>query len=532
MVKKIFSLLSVIVVGVFIAFPLFHPGFYPTHDGEYHIIRFYEFFKVLQDGVIYPRWAPDLNNGFGLPLFSFVYPLPNYIASFFHIFGLSFIDSFKMSMIIGLILSGIFFYLWVREFVSEKSSIVASIFFMSAPYHILDIIIRGSIGEVWALAFFPGFLWAITRYKKNTSNKNFALSVIFLSLTIISHNILGLMFFSFSIVYAVWLGCFSIKNMVKTVGIYGLSLGITAVFWLPALLEKKYVTGLELYDIKSNFVDLYQLIVPSWGSGFFNSPVNPMSVQIGVANILIVILSLCLAAYHKQYRREIVFFVVAFFCLILLMLPVSDLVWRYVPLMNFFQFPWRLLSLVIVTTSFLSGIVTEIIKPKWILYVLGALPILLAIGYNTPAYYFDRNDEYYISRGNFIHGTNSPGDYFNTIWIKSKEIFTSRIATASGVVISNVGIKSQSYTFDISTQNQTNLIVNTAYFPGWTAYIDEHEENVEISEKGLILIAIPEGKHFMRILFSDTLTRQMAALLSLTSLCLLCVISTRKAVLQ
>ncbi len=63
------------------SFPLLHSGLFPTHDGEYHVIRFYEFDKVLRDGNLYPRWAPDLNNGYGVPLFNYVYPLPNYFSS-------------------------------------------------------------------------------------------------------------------------------------------------------------------------------------------------------------------------------------------------------------------------------------------------------------------------------------------------------------------------------------------------------------------------------------------------------------------
>ncbi|MEK7073761.1 MAG: hypothetical protein AAB960_00340, partial [Patescibacteria group bacterium] len=60
--------------------PLFGSRFIPTHDGEYHIIRFWQFFTGLASGQWFPRWAPDLNNGLGIPLFTFNYPFPSYIG--------------------------------------------------------------------------------------------------------------------------------------------------------------------------------------------------------------------------------------------------------------------------------------------------------------------------------------------------------------------------------------------------------------------------------------------------------------------
>ncbi|HYK09059.1 MAG TPA: hypothetical protein VEW42_06190, partial [Candidatus Eisenbacteria bacterium] len=87
-----------IAMALLATWPLFHAGLMPTHDGEYHLIRFYEFDKILREGILYPRWAPDLLYGYGIPLFTYIYPLPNYVASFLHLFGASFLDSVKLNM--------------------------------------------------------------------------------------------------------------------------------------------------------------------------------------------------------------------------------------------------------------------------------------------------------------------------------------------------------------------------------------------------------------------------------------------------
>src|SRR3989338_1418426 len=185
MKNKLKLLLQIIVVvffGIIAGFSLLHKGLPPTHDGEYHVIRFYEFDKVLRSGSWYPRWAPDLNKEYGIPLFNYVYPLPNYMASFIHVFGFNFIDSFKAEVFLGILTGAIFFYLWARQFWGNLGGVVSSVFYTFSPYHFVDIYIRGSVGEVWALGFFPAFLWAYTRFVKSKRKVFLMFSSIFLAI--------------------------------------------------------------------------------------------------------------------------------------------------------------------------------------------------------------------------------------------------------------------------------------------------------------------------------------------------------------
>ena len=84
---KIILITLVFVVAVLWAsLPLFGKAYIPTQDGEYHIIRIVEFARMLGRGYIVPRWAPDMNSGYGIPIFNYQYPLPNYIGSFVRLF--------------------------------------------------------------------------------------------------------------------------------------------------------------------------------------------------------------------------------------------------------------------------------------------------------------------------------------------------------------------------------------------------------------------------------------------------------------
>jgi uncharacterized membrane protein len=531
-------IIIVFAFGVLSGFNLLHQGLPPTHDGEYHVVRFYEFDQVLRSGVLYPRWAPDLNYGYGIPLFNYVYPLPNYASSILHFFGLSFIDSFKAGLFIAVLLASIFFYLWAKIFFGEKGGLTGAFFYLFSPYLFVDIFVRGSVGEAWAIAFFPAFLWAITKLILRGDKKFFVLSIVFLSLVIFSHNILAIMFFPFAIFYSIFiiyvLGNKNIKKILPVALVFVLSLGLSSIFWLPAILETKYVVGLQVYDYTRNFPEIYQLIFPSWGSGFFGGGLtNEMSTQIGVANLTGVVLSIFALFKLKkknQNKKIIAFFLAFFFLVVFLMLKQSIPIWENVPFMNYFQFPWRLLSLTMLICAFLTAGVSSLIKSKIFVFVLMLLAFVLTINYNRPAYYIDRNDDYYISRPNFMDGTNSIGNSFNTIWFKAeKERSKQKISLNNDRKAEAISLAPTSYSFNLTSSQSSALIINTAYFPGWQAKIDGKSTPVGISDKGLIQINVPDGrKHLIKLAYAGTNAQMIAFGIVLISLALTIIISTKK----
>ena len=88
-----------ILILLLSALPLLNlltPGLPVTHDGIDHVARIANFYKNLEEGILIPRWAGNLNWGFGHPILMFLYPLPSYATSFFHFLGLNLIDSFKL----------------------------------------------------------------------------------------------------------------------------------------------------------------------------------------------------------------------------------------------------------------------------------------------------------------------------------------------------------------------------------------------------------------------------------------------------
>jgi len=506
--KKYLPLIILIILTLFAVWPLLKEGFVPTHDGEYHLIRFWQFDKNIRDAKFFPRWAPDLDNGFGVPLFSFFYPLPNYAAEIFHIFGFNLIDSLKFSLALAFFLSGLFFYLGLKEKFNSWPALVGAVFYLYAPYHFLDLYVRGSVGEVWALVWLPAVLWA-------WGKKQLVLASVFFAFLILSHNILALVFSVFLLSYMLVCGHTSDCQLhsgrvhANTPGAsLVLGLGLSAYFWLPALVEKKFVRGLEIIDYADHFPDFFQLIFPSWGTGFSVSGImDGMSFQIGLAHWLVVLISLLLLWKQRKYSRQILFFLSWFFLLCFLMLENSLFVWQVLPLMHYLQYPWRLLALIIVITSFLAGWLAQRLRRP----VLILLLILIVLGFNwrysRPIIYPARTDDFYLDNPDWTQGTATLANSFNTIWAKEHQSFAERL----------------------ESQENGRLRVNINYYPGWSVFGgDGQKKEIKLEPDGAFSVLSDKDNHQINVRFTETPFRLFANGISIVSFLVLVLLIFKK----
>jgi len=509
-------------------------GIPPTHDGEYHVLRFQQFYKVLSEGTLYPRWAPDFNNGYGIPLFNYVYPLPNYAASFFHFLGFGFIDSFKLNMIAATLFGAVFMFLWVRDYFGQWGGLVSSVFYSFSPYHLLDIYVRGSVGEVWSLAFAPGLLWAYTRYFQTKKISYYSLSVIFLAFLIFSHNILALVFFVFFLAYTFFLisvskskkNVFSL-NLRNLCLIIALGLGISSIFWLPAIIETGYVIGLQVFNPAQHFPKLHSLIYSSWGYGFSGKNVtDQMSFQIGLANLAVAGISLISLFFLKE-KKLIIFFLVSLFITVFLITPFSSFLWKNIPFIAYIQFPWRFLSLVILICSFLAGLLIseKVLKSNTHRMILAIILILfsiiLSLNYIKAPFYHPRDDSYYFSRRNFTDGTNSPGNTFNTINFNPSLKKTVSRLSSKNTKIQIFKNKSTTIEAFVEAQKKEKILVNIAYFPGWEVFVNNKKVPINVTAGGLFEFEVPLGDSKILVELKNTRVRLISVILTIFSSSLL-----------
>ncbi len=136
---KLFFPLLLLFLSIIPLVDLFHPGLPITHDGQDHVARIANFYTNLQEGNIVPRWAGNLNWGYGHPILMFLYPLPSYIASLTHLVGFSFVDSVKIVFGASFVLSSLFMYLWLSDFMTKEAALGGGLLYIFAPYRFVDL---------------------------------------------------------------------------------------------------------------------------------------------------------------------------------------------------------------------------------------------------------------------------------------------------------------------------------------------------------------------------------------------------------
>lgn len=509
--EKLLLLLILILIPVFYAIlPLFGPRFLPTHDGEYHIIRFHEFYTMLQAGNWFPRWAPGLNSGYGVPIFNFHYPFPNYIGSLFHLIGASFVDSFKLTEALAYISAIISCFFWLKKLFTPRAAVVGTILSAFTPYWFVDLYIRGSVGEVWAVTWFFVLLAAV-------EHRNRWAYMISLGLLVISHNILTLVFFPLTLLYMytrkrLWI-------MPSAVGIC-----LAAYFWLPALIERGYVIGLNTVNYRDHFPEFIQLLIPSWGSGFSQegTPYGEMSFQIGVMPFVAIIMSAWLSKSEKNrdYRLLLGGSVFLFTLIVFLMLRISIPIWDLIPVMQYLQYPWRLLSVIIPLTALSGAYIAYRYQTHTVILVLfTVLSAVFVWRYIRPVTYEPRTDAHYLTRREFTDGTSSMGNSFSTRWlpwVKDRAARKSEIIRGDAE-ISGEAVRPLGYSADILASSESTIRINTAYYPGWTVMVDGKAAPIDYSD-GLLNISVAPGNHRITVAFRETPLRWFSDALSVLGL--------------
>ena len=280
--KRILFLSLTLILCLIPVLALLNPGLPKTHDGQDHVARIANFYLNLSQGNLIPRWAPNLNWGYGHPILEFLYPLPSYMASAFHFIGFSFVDSTKIVFALGMILSFVFMYLWLKMFLPKMASLCSARFYILMRHTgLLNFMFEAMLEKIWPLLLYHWYYFLSTRFYKKRQSSDIFLGSISLALLILSHNAISLMFSPLILLYCIYLGFLAKdrKIIVNLLSLIVLGFGSQLFFWLPALLEGKYTLRniVTKGTYISSFVNFKNLIYSPWSYGISGQ----FTVQLG-----------------------------------------------------------------------------------------------------------------------------------------------------------------------------------------------------------------------------------------------------------
>ncbi len=561
--------LSLLVLG-----PMLQAGyFWGAHDARHSVYFLFEFDRVFTDGVLYPRWFPDMTYGYGYPLFNIYGPLAFYIGEFFHLIGFDFVTAVKIVFALAWVLSGLAMYGFVKRILGNRNAaFLAGLLYVFMPYHLIDVYVRAALAESVALVFLPLTLWAFN----NTVNDRTLGSVLFAALAyagmVFAHNGIALLF---TLVLAAWIvfllvrtrdmkhKFFSranilglIRNALPTLGAVALGLGLTAIFMLPLILEYRYINVAQwtqnYYNYQDHFVKAFQLFSPVWGFGISNlGPVDGLSFQLGLVPVVLACLALFVIAKNPNHKRAyVLFFLGLTLVVVCLMFEISLPAWRAFGLASVAQFPWRLLTLTTVSLSVVGGSVMLLDSQTFnverstfslSLVMLSALVILGSFPYITAQNILEPK-EGPVSLAGLMAFENSANEMTGTTvfaneqprWSPLADNYVAGKRVNSKIDFSTVpewlflrvtrdSLRTTGERVDYNAPNgDATIVFNVQMYPGWRAYLTPSRSNEIVRELpieieppyGRIKVTLPQGEHGLWLRFQDTMPRTVGAVIS------------------
>jgi hypothetical protein len=535
--KEWLAALAIIAIATLPTIPSYYfgePVMYQSHDHVFHLIRLWHIEKAFQEGILMPSWLGSMTFGMGSPVFLFSWFLPYYLGLPLRWAGLTLADTMKALFVLFYFFSGITIYLLARKWTNPIAGLVAIPFYLLSPFRLNLIFTRQGPGEAMAQVLLPlSLLFLVLKGRRGPLGLTLVLSMLSLTHNITYIFVLGILLF--------WM--LFIRREKATVrrgfAAIGLSLLLTAYFWLPALVEREYShyheTARQWYQ--DQFPSFRALLSSPWQYG----PPQPenqelsMSFQIGKIHWLIValvpLLWLRWNRFLKAKQRIVIGCLILLVASIFFQLKLSKPVWDNLDPIQIFIFPWRLQAISVFAVSILAAfLVSRISFQK--LAVLILLAVLLVANRN----------HFYSARGDFAaddyikamgHDGGSSGEFL-PIWANIDEYRSFRngslppptelVNVQTGL---QVGRSIQTETrieLDLDVEKEQEVVLNHYYFPGWQGKLNGQPVTIYgnlDSTNGRMSVHVPPGKHSMLLEFEQTLIRQFASTISALTLILI-----------
>jgi hypothetical protein len=353
---------ALILLAAFIAIiPELFRGASCGHDFDVHLVSWFDCLNAWRHGMLYPHWAPSPNYGAGEPRFVFYPPLTWMIgaglATFLPWAAVPIALTFLTFAATGLATRAL-----ARLALTDAQSTLAGCVAIFSGYALFTGYERTAFPE------FAGGFWlpllmlyalrvrqpslGILRSAFNGSTVPLAIALAGAWLSNLPLGVIAAYLLASLALIAVIASKSWAPILRATVG-GALGLGLAAIYWLPAALERNWVDVRQAtHDPGYNFENNWLFIRDADPTLAVHDAINHQASWIAVTMFAVTIASLLIAwrrgnlssptgSFRWWIPLAAIPFWVAFLCL-----PISRFAWHALPEMPFLQYPWRWLEAV------------------------------------------------------------------------------------------------------------------------------------------------------------------------------------------
>ncbi|MGA8870059.1 MAG: 6-pyruvoyl-tetrahydropterin synthase-related protein [Candidatus Acidiferrales bacterium] len=545
---RIRTLLSLMVAATAVIAPMPFLGNASGHDFQFHVASWMETARQWHEGILYPRWAEWANWGFGEPRFIFYPPASWMIGA-----AMGLVLPWRIVpgafIWLALIAAGMAMWKLAREWLDGPQAAIAAVLYAVNPYQLILVYYRSDFAELLAEALFPLLLWGAVRISRGEWRKVPWLAAIFAVIWI--SNAPAAVMATYSLALAIAVGCVvrrSFRPLIPGATAMAGGFGLAAFYILPAAWEQRWVQIAQAIgdDLRpwQNF-----LFTRSNEPGFVQFNWHVSWVALGA--ILVATAATAFAARRRREAPEVWWIVAAVGAAALFpMLPPSALLWRYLPQLQFMQFPGRWLGALGVAYALFAAATMACLK-KRTAWLVPALVLLATVGAATAIIrtgWWDANDvptvAEALSSGRGYEGTDeympvgcdryelpgNPDEETRSADTSSEP--APRIAMVdpdSGAIVpakaARIHIQqwnAEQKIVTVDSATPMRIAPRLLTYPAWEVKVDGAPAPYDSApETTQMIIPLPPGSHRIEIRFARTWDRTAGAAISMLSAALL-----------
>jgi len=520
--------------------PFFRLGTASGHDVAFHMASWLDAAGQWKQGTIFPRWTEGANFGFGEPRFIFYPPLSWLFGAFL---GTILPWSSVAAIFIGCVqtFAGLSAYALFRRIADSRfAALLAAACFTANPYSLLIIYMRSDFAELLAIAIFPLLMLATLRLIGLLSSEGagphskiilFAIPFCAVWLCNAPAGVIA----TYGAAFMFLMAAFGQRSIaVLTDGARGMGLGfaLAAFYLIPAVYEQRWVQiSAALYGGLTPADNFLYAKTSDVEHDAFNRIASHMA-------ILLILWAVCaaIAAWRGGSHRtggtlkSGVFVAMSALSAvaIVLMLPITNIFWRYLPELRFVQFPWRWMS--VVALGAIMFTVSSARGPmRWLWMLFAALAILGSAHYLVKHAWWDTEDmptlQAAIQDGAGFEGTDEydpAGDDHGDLQQKLPRAFLVSDA-GKPEAGSNAKIVIEQWTAEhrsvrVITAKPDRVELRLLNYPAWRVTVNGSAVSVRHPEgTGQMIVPVSAGASELRVDFTRTSDRVLAGWISIVS---------------
>jgi len=474
---------------------------YRGDDFQFHFSSWTGLRQAWLAGDFMPGWDGLANYTLGDPRFCFYPPLSLWLGAL-----LSTILPIGLApaafVCLALVLSALSMYAASESLEEKRDRSLAAILYMVSPYLLVTAITRFAVAELLVLAWLPLIVLYFVRATTNRDRLSTLLLGFLLALTWLTNLpaslVLAYVLFFVTVIASIHQR--SAKALIHFLAAESIAILISAFYLVPAFFEKRWITTSAL--LHHNFRDYF-----IFGS---ISSLHRRLFELGfwlITTVEIAVVVACVVSRGRKAdsRHRLLYELAA--VAFLFELPVTAVLWLYLPELRFVQFPFRFLSIIgaVLPLIVLGGRVNRklVITACGLTALLALLPLASYLRIAPVA-----------SMGLPDHAAIIQQGYPGT----EEYTPTGAVTLNSPVALAPVSVANDSpgarcklaslsngprlKLISVDTDSLCRVRFATYFYPYWQAE-DETGNVLQTSrdDAGLLVVAVPKGRHTVQIRF-------------------------------